>query len=34
MYKGIGPPASQCYTYARTREADGSKGDRREVGSS
>ena len=29
MYKGIGPPASQCYGHARTREADGSKEDRR-----
>ena len=33
MYKGIGPPASQCYAYARTREADGSTEDRRGVGS-
>ena len=29
MYKGIGPPASQCYAYAHTREVDGSKDDRR-----
>ena len=29
IYKEIGPPASQCCDYARTREADGSTEDRR-----
>ena len=29
IYKEIGPPASQYYDYARTREADGSTEDRR-----